>query len=134
MKWHFLKIVSLFVLFILLSPLQLFAETASTTHDIRLEVSASIVLYVDHSYQIFGIFHIAGSKELMDFSDIAAYRNGVNMPLTDELIAQYLAIAESDEVNWGTTGYYPVGAAGPNATASGEQEKLIRIVTVIQDV
>ena len=134
MKWHFLKIACLFLLVLGLGTVHLFAETSSTTHNIKLEVSASIVLYVDESDQVFGLFHIAGSRELMDLSRVAAFKDGINIPLTNELMVQYSDIAESGEVNWGTTGYYPVRTAGHRAAPSDAQDNPIKIITVIQDV
>ena len=110
------------------------AQTASISHKISIQIEPTIVLYVESDDNIFGLFHIRGSRGKMDTSQMQVYKYGTKVAITSAIILQYIALEESEYINWNRTGYYSIShnVAVANQVDSGGPPKREIIVTVFQ--
>jgi hypothetical protein len=108
MKQRYATILLALLFGLLLASTPMHAETASASHGIHMKIGAAIVLYVDDTDRVIGLFHIAGSRDILSIAQIDVRRSGTNVPITAAILLQYAAIEESADVDWLTTGYYLV--------------------------
>ena len=85
-----------------------YAEAASACHQISIRIQPSIVLYINADDEIFRLFHIRGSRQCMNISQIQVSRNETKTFMTQAIFLQYIMLQESENVNWNKTGYYTV--------------------------
>jgi hypothetical protein len=108
MKQRYATILLTLLFGFVLASTPIHAEAASASHGIHMEIGAAIVLYVDDTDRVIGLFHIVGSKNILNIAQIDVHRSGIDVPITAAILVQYAAIEESADVDWLTTGYYPV--------------------------
>lgn len=70
----------------------------------------------------------------MDASQIQVYKYGTKVFVTSAIILQYIALEESEYINWNRTGYYSIShnVTVANQVDSGGPPKREFIVTVFQ--
>ena len=109
-----------------------YAEAASACHQISIRIQPSIVLYINADDEIFRLFHIRGSRQCMNISQIQVSRNETKTFMTQAIFLQYILLQDSENVNWNKTGYYTIDRSdtGLYLARPGRASKGEAIVTV----
>ena len=124
-------IISLF-LFFTANAICSHAESPQVHHKVNIQIKPFIAIYLDAENDVIGLFHITGSRNKIDETQIQVYKNGRMQSVTRSIFLRYIMLQESDYINWNVTGYYPIAptAVVSNQTISSGPTKKEIIITV----
>lgn len=109
-------IISLF-LFFTANAICSHAESQHTHHKVNIQIKPLIAIYLDDENDTLGLFHIRGSRNKIDETQVQVYKNGRRQSVTRPIYLRYIELQESDYINWNVTGYYPID---PTAVISNQ--------------